>query len=140
MVKKAITRQRGKKLVTKKEVVAEPVVRLPGELEVVTANTYVTHMLAVSIGLKLCDAGRRILMYTKPHHLDKGFYAFCRGIFPIQDLCGTMTAIGLAKRDLLGVPSPTWRILLPAIVIHGMANFRGMKVCHLHQHHVKTSV
>jgi hypothetical protein len=112
----------------KKRRVAEAVVRRPGELEVVNANSYVTHMLAASIGLKLCDAARRILMYTKPQHADKSLYAFFRGIFPIHELCGTMTAIGLAKRDLLGLDIPLWKILLPAVVVHGMANFRGMKV------------
>jgi hypothetical protein len=43
----------------RKRSVAEPVRRLPGEKEVTTANKYVTQMLAVSLGLKLCDAGRR---------------------------------------------------------------------------------
>lgn len=85
-------------------------------------------MLASSIGLKLCDAGRRILLYTKPQHANKSFYAICRGIFPIHELCGTMTAIALAKRDLLGVQMPLWKMLAPAVIIHGMANFRGMKV------------
>ena len=92
-----------------------------------TANAYVSHMLTVSLGLKLADAGRRILMYTKPSQPDKGFYALCRGLFPIQELCGTMTAIGLAKRDILGVDVPRWKMLLPAVVIHALANFRGMK-------------
>ena len=108
--------------------VVEAIVRLPGEPEVVNANPYVTHMLAASLGIKLCDAARRILMYTKPHHADKSFYAFFRGFFPIQELCGTMTALGLAKRDLLGVDLPLWKILAPAVVVHGLSNFRGMKV------------
>jgi hypothetical protein len=43
----------------RKRVVAEPVTRNPGEKDVTTANKYVTQMLAVSLGLKLCDAGRR---------------------------------------------------------------------------------
>jgi hypothetical protein len=47
----------------KKRTVAEPIARLPGEKEVTTANKYVTQMLAVSLGLKLCDAGRR---YVNP--------------------------------------------------------------------------
>ena len=112
----------------KKRSLAEAVVRRPGEMEVVNANPYVTHMLAASVGLKLCDATRRILMYTKAQHADKSFYAFCRGAFPIQELCGTMSAVALAKRDLLGMELPMWKILLPAVVVHGMANFRGMKV------------
>jgi len=112
----------------KKRLVAEPVPRPAGEGEVINANPYVTHMLAASLGIKLLDATRRILLYTKPQHADKSFYAFCRGIFPIHELCGTMTVLALAKRDLLGVYMPLWRILLPAVVVHAMANFRGMKV------------
>ena len=108
--------------------VAELIVRNPEEKECVNANRHLTHMLAVSLGLKLCDVGRRILMYTKSQHANKSFYSICRGIFPIQELCGTMTALALAKRDLLGVNMPMWKLLAPAVVVHGMANFRGMKV------------
>jgi hypothetical protein len=114
----------------KKRSVAEAIVRLPGEQDVVNANQYVTSMLAASLGLKLCDAGRRILMYTKPHHANKGFYAIARGLFPIQELCGTITALNLARRDLLGVHTPLWKLLGPAVAIHGMASYRGMKVRH----------
>lgn len=85
-------------------------------------------MLAVTLGLKLCDATRRILLYTKSSNANKRFYAVCRGIFPIHDLCGAMTALTLAKRDLLGLDTPLWKLLAPAVVVHGMANFRGMKV------------
>jgi hypothetical protein len=82
-------------------------------------------MLAVSLALKLCDAGRRVLLYTKASN---AIYSFLRGVFPIHELCGTMTALALAKRDLLGFHIPLWKLLAPAIVVHGMANFRGMKV------------
>jgi hypothetical protein len=111
--------------------VAEEIVRLSPsgggafDQDIVSANQYVTQMLAASLGLKLCDAGRRILLYTKASHANKSFYAICRGIFPIHDLCGTMTALALAKRDLLGVEMPLWKMIFPAVVIHGMANFRG---------------
>jgi hypothetical protein len=94
----------------------------------INANQYVTNMLAISIALKFSDTARRILLYTKANNADKGFYAICRGIFPIHELCGAMTAIALAKRDLLGVEIPQWKLLAPAIVVHGMANFRGKKV------------
>ena len=105
----------------------EKIPRGPGEKEVTNVNKYVTQMLAVSIGLKLADSGRRVLMYTKPQHANKSFYAICRGIFPIQELCGVMTALRLAKRDILGAEMSTWWILAPAVIVHGMANFRGMK-------------
>ena len=38
-----------------------------------------------------------------------------------------MTAISLAKRDLLGVNMPLWKLLFPAALIHCMANMRGKK-------------
>lgn len=114
-----------KKSVTKW--VAEPVLKPPYEPDIVNSNQYVSQMLAASLGLKLCDATRRILLYTKSSNSRKSFYAICRGIFPIQELCGTMTALGLAKRSLLGVRMPLWKLLFPAVLIHGMANFRGKK-------------
>ena len=112
-----------------KRLVAEAAPKTPGENtdEVTNINSYVTQMLAVSLGMKLCDSSRRILMYTKVNNLNKSFYAFLRGAFPIQELCGTMTALELAKRNVLGVTMAQWQMLLPAVLIHGMANLRGMK-------------
>ena len=111
----------------KKGYVIEHIEKSPGEAEATNVNVYVTTMIAASVGLKLCDSARRILMYTKRTDASKSFYSFARGIFPIHELCGTMTALEMARRDLLGVDLPLWRILLPAVFIHGMANFRGMK-------------
>jgi len=105
----------------------QAIYRNPGEEDVTSINSYVSHFLMASIGLKLCDSVRRILMYTKKDDKNKEFYAFLRGIFPIQELCGTMTALQLAKRDVLGVQLPVWKILAPGVLIHGVANFRGMK-------------
>lgn len=78
--------------------------------------------------MKLFDVTRRILMYTKDSDMYKRTYAICRGSFPIHELCGTITALLLARRDVLGVNLPQWQIIGPAVLIHGMANFRGMKV------------
>lgn len=96
--------------------------------DVTNVNKYVSSMLAVTLGLKLADSIRRVCMYTKASHEDKIFYALFRGLFPIQELCGTATALGLARRDVLGQETPLWMLLFPASFIHGMANFRGMKV------------
>ena len=96
--------------------------------QVTNINCYVTQMLAASLGLKLFDITRRILMYTKENDDNKRIYAVLRGTFPIHELCGMMTVLLLAQRDVLGVNLPMWKILGPAVFIHGMANFRGMKV------------
>ena len=128
---KSSSSKRAKK--KRKRRIPEAVLRNPDETDCVNANRYVTHMLAASLGLKLADAGRRIFLYTKPTDRNKSFYAICRGIFPIHELCGTITALALAKRDLLGVDIPLWKVLGPAVVIHGMANFRGMKVRWVYQ-------
>lgn len=95
--------------------------------EVTNVNAYISNMLAVTLGIKLADSIRRVCMYTKPQNDAKTFYAIFRGVFPVRELCGTITALGLARRDVLGQHAPLWKILLPATVIHGMANFRGMK-------------
>lgn len=110
----------------KSRMVAEPI-QGDGEA-VINVNAYVSNMLAVTLGIKLADSIRRVCMYTKPQHSAKTFYAFFRGIFPVRELCGTATALALARRDVLGQHVPLWKLLLPACVIHGMANFRGMKV------------
>ena len=103
-------------------------VRRPGDGHVVNINPYISGMIAVSLGMKWADAIRRVCMYTKPQDNHKGLYALLRGLFPVQELCACMTAIGLARRDVLGQRMSLWSLLLPAVVIHGMANFRGMKV------------
>lgn len=95
--------------------------------QVTNVNCYVVQMLAASLGLKLFDITRRILMYTKKADEHKHFFAIARGIYPIHELCGTMTALLLARRDVLGINLPIWKIVGPAILIHGLANFRGMK-------------
>ena len=121
----------------KKKAIAEPITagtaaanekgsgRLDGT--VTNINPYIAGMLAVSLGIKWADAIRRVCMYTKVQDEQKSIYAFLRGIFPVQELCGIMTALGLARRDVLGQKMPLWKLLLPATIIHGMANLRGMK-------------
>lgn len=116
--------QKGKR--RKKQNTLQPV-RATDAPQVSNINCYVTQMLAASLGLKLFDITRRILMYTKETDDYKHIYAIIRGTFPIHELCGTMTILLLARRDVLGVNLPMWKILSPAVFIHAMANFRGMK-------------
>jgi len=94
---------------------------------VTNINPYIAGMLAVSLGIKWADAIRRVCMYTKAHDERKSVYAFLRGIFPVQELCGIMTALRLARRDVLGQKMPLWTLLLPAVIVHAMANLRGTK-------------
>jgi len=109
------------------EIVSKDPLLSSNEPKITNINSYVSHMLMISLGLKLSDSTRRILMYTKSSDLHKSFYSFSRGVFPIHELCGAMTALQLAKRDILGMNIAAWKMLLPALLIHGMANFRGMK-------------
>ena len=95
--------------------------------QVTNINPYVAGMLAVSLGIKWADAIRRVCMYTKVQDEQKNVYAFLRGVFPVQELCGIMTALRLARRDVLGQKMPLWNLLLPAVIVHSMANLRGMK-------------
>ena len=96
----------------------EPIPFEGGQFDVTDINNYVSQLFAASLGLKLADSVRRVLMYTKQKNEHKSFYALCRGLFPIHELCGTMTALQLAKRDVLGINIPLWRMLLPSVFIH----------------------
>jgi len=92
---------------------------------VTNINPYVTSMLVASCGIKLVDCLRRVLVYGRGG--DEVFYAVARGAFPIQELCGCLTALQWARRDVLGVEMGLFGLISPAVFIHGMANFRGMK-------------
>ena len=116
-----------KKKKKRKKYALEAVERKQSEAPATNINSYVSHMLVASYGMKFCDTTRRVLMYTKAGDEHKQFYAFFRGFHPINELCGSMTALELAKRDVLGLNIPLWKMLLPAVVIHGMANLKGMK-------------
>lgn len=102
-------------------------IRADDEKQVVNINPYVVSMLVASWGIKFADVTRRVLLYSRPEHGHKAFYAICRGVFPIQELCGCLTALQWARRDVLGVKMGLVGLLFPAVFIHGMANFRGMK-------------
>jgi hypothetical protein len=112
----------------RKHYVLEEIARGPNEEQVTSINSYVSHMLAASIGIKLSDSIKRTMMYTKKGDVHKKFYALMRGFYPVHELCGTMTALELAKRNVVGLDISLWRMLFPAVFIHGMANLKGMKV------------
>jgi hypothetical protein len=56
----------------------------------VSVRAHIIHMLAVSLGLRMADNIRRILLYTSPKDKYKTFFAICRSVFPVQELCGTI--------------------------------------------------
>lgn len=63
---------------------------------------YMITMIAISLGIKVADNLRRILLYTHKHQKHKSFFAISRSFFPVQELCGAMTAIAYAKKNILG--------------------------------------
>jgi hypothetical protein len=75
----------------------------------------------------MADNARRVGLYSRPEHHQKVFFAFARGVFPVHEICGALTAMQLAKRNVLGKHVPLWRLLLPAVALHAMGNFRGKK-------------
>ena len=103
-------------------------------------HCYLTHCLAAAVGFKFVDAARRVCVYTRPRHPQKTFFAVIRGVVPIHELCGALTASRLARRDAAAafnrrkprgvrrkrVPSPL-NVIAPAAVLRALANFRGCK-------------
>ena len=116
-------------------------------------RTYVTYMATVAVAIKvgimqfyvtqfhalthmvvlICDSWqiadntRRILLYTAPHHKHKDFFAVARGFFPVQELCSIMSALHLAGIDLLQKRTFRFYAAMSAVILHAMANIRGMK-------------
>ncbi|KAG5181460.1 hypothetical protein JKP88DRAFT_263583 [Tribonema minus] len=97
----------------------------PATLTAVHVHTYVVLIVAAAMGLKVADNARRILLYTRHTHRHKFLFALLRGFFPLQELCAALTAMNLARRDILGERVPAWRVYLPAAALHAWANFRG---------------
>lgn len=94
---------------------------------IVTIRSYVILMISAALGIKVADNIRRILLYSQPNQRHKMFFAVTRGIFPIQELCGAITALNLARHDILGHKISLLASISPSIVLHIMANLRGVK-------------
>ena len=104
----------------------------------ITVRSHIIHMAAISLGLKVADNCRRILLYNAPTDRYKTFFAISRSVFPVQELCGILTALARAEENLLFEENvhqkenyknkrSLWKVLGPAVLLHIMANFRGMK-------------
>ena len=103
-------------------------------------HCYLTHCLAAAVGFKFVDAARRVCVFTRPRHPQKTFFAVVRGVVPIHELCGALTASRLARRDAAAafnrrrprgvkrrrVPSALM-VIAPAAILRALANFRGCK-------------
>ena len=88
------------------------------------------YMIAAGAGLKCADSARRVLLYRPPPNgSSRMFFAVARGFFPVQELCAALTATQLSRRELLDSErsSQRWTAMVPAVLLHAMANFRGMK-------------
>jgi hypothetical protein len=96
-------------------------------MEPTHVHTYLGGVVFASLGLKAADNARRVFMYTRPEHTSKFLFAFARGFFPLHELCAGLTAMNLARKEILGESVSRWRIYFPAVALHAWANFRGMK-------------
>jgi len=79
--------------------------------------------LAVSVSLKLLDAWRRIALYGFGPHA--AFYAVARGLNPLCELCGALSALRLARARLLNQRVSVLSVVGPSVLLHGIANFKG---------------
>mmetsp|Transcript_14210 Transcript_14210/g.42990 ORF Transcript_14210/g.42990 Transcript_14210/m.42990 type:complete len:345 (+) Transcript_14210:64-1098(+) len=84
-------------------------------------HTVLLRCVSASVGMKFSDGARRISLYSRPWHPQPHFFAAGRGLFPIQELCGALTATRVFTKQ------STFGIILPSILLHASATFRGMK-------------
>ncbi|CAM9198651.1 unnamed protein product [Chrysoparadoxa australica] len=90
-------------------------------------HTYLMYVVGASLGLKAADNARRVFMYTHASHDNKFIFAAARGFFPLHELGAGLTAMNLARREILGENVPMWKVYFPAALLHAWANFRGKK-------------
>ena len=85
------------------------------------------YMLAISLGLKVADNTMRILVNAAPQYRKNNVFALARGLFPVQELCGVLTALSISRRLTMG--NEKWNLIClgPAIAFHAFALLRGMK-------------
>jgi len=93
-----------------------------------SVKTYLVYSTAVCMGIKVADNTNRILKYLAPNQPHKSFFAVLRGVFPVQELCGGLTALAIAHRDVRGITS-RWDLsaIGPAVLLHSFAVLRGLK-------------
>ena len=96
-------------------------------------RSYVVYMLTVSMALKSADITRRILLYSSSDHQHKTLYAIARSIYPVRELCGTLSALRWAGKDILGHRHSFLQCVSPAIALHMMSAIRGMKPLYVWQ-------
>ena len=78
---------------------------------VTSVHSYLGYLIAAAMGLKMADNLRRVCLYTRPEHHQKVFFAFMRGLFPVHEICASLTAMELAKRDILAKHVPVvWMV------------------------------
>jgi hypothetical protein len=84
-------------------------------------------MLAISLGLKVADNTMRICLARSRQYRKNNFFALARGLFPVQELCGVLTALSISRRITMG--NEKWNLIClgPAIAFHAFALLRGMK-------------
>mmetsp|Transcript_2853 Transcript_2853/g.3986 ORF Transcript_2853/g.3986 Transcript_2853/m.3986 type:complete len:458 (+) Transcript_2853:82-1455(+) len=90
-------------------------------------HSYVELIIAAAVGLKVADNGRRILMYNKSFHSQKFLFALLRGFYPLHEICAAISAMKLARKEVLGHKIGTFGIFVPAFLLHALSNFRGGK-------------
>ena len=123
--------------------------------ETFSLRSFVIYMNSIALGLKLADNTRRILLYSSNKHNYKTFFAVARSFFPIQEICGAINSIAMArwylrnshiqkvsddKGKITGnvknklvdrIPKPfaagLFSSFLSSVVLHSIANLRGMK-------------
>ncbi|CAM9482022.1 unnamed protein product [Pylaiella littoralis] len=90
-------------------------------------HTYLLYVLGSAIGLKAACTVQRVLVYTREHHEHKAFFALARGFFPLFELCGSIMAMNLARRDILGDTMNKLQLFFVAVSLNAYAVFRGTK-------------
>ncbi|CBJ32640.1 conserved unknown protein [Ectocarpus siliculosus] len=87
-------------------------------------HTYLLYVLGSAMGLKAACTMQRVLVYTREYHEHKTFFAIARGFFPLFELCGSIMAMNLARRDILGDRMNRLQLFFVPVSLNAYAVFR----------------
>jgi RsiW-degrading membrane proteinase PrsW (M82 family) len=92
-------------------------------------------MISVAMGFTCCENLVYIFLYSSSSPRMELYVLMSRTLFPVHPIAAALQSIGVCRRDLEGVPTPLWQLVLPAVLFHGAYDFFILWVDFLDKRH-----
>lgn len=100
-----------------------------------TGSSITLAMISVAMGFTCCENLVYIFLYSSSSPRMELYVLMSRTLFPVHPIAAALQSIGVCRRDLEGVPTPLWQLILPAVLFHGAYDFFILWVDFLDKRH-----